>query len=238
VAEGKKKKPKSGAKQGAKKKKRAPKAASAAAPVETKRSARPFGDAAPATKARPGINPTVWIALGVVAVVIGGVIWQVIASDNDNVPEMLVARVIETHPHDRQAFTQGLLWHDGKLYESTGLRGRSTLRRVDLESGEVEERAQMPAEIFAEGLALVGDRLIQLTWQNHKALVYELDSFEKIDELEYEGEGWGLCYDGERLVMSNGSDRLQFRDPETFERTGSVRVTRAGQPVRALNELE
>jgi glutaminyl-peptide cyclotransferase len=219
--------------------KKAPAKKRAAEPAAPRAFGEPRGAlAAPVPAARRPVNPTVWIALGVIAVIVGGVIWQVIARDNDIVPEMLVARVIETHPHDRQAFTQGLLWHDGKIYESTGLRGRSTLRRVDLESGEVEESAQMPPDIFAEGLTLVGDRLIQLTWQNHKALVYELDSFEKVDELEYEGEGWGLCYDGARLVMSNGSDRLLFRDPQTFERTGSVRVMRAGRPVRDLNELE
>jgi glutaminyl-peptide cyclotransferase len=228
VTEGKKRKKKAGAS-----KKKPAKRAAATAPSPEVRSSAPR-----ARRERRVVPPTVWIALGVVALVIGGVIWQVVASDTDIVPEMLTVRVIETHPHDRRAFTQGLVWHDGKIYESTGLRGQSTLRRVDLESGEVEEEKRMPAEIFAEGLALAGDRLIQLTWQNRKAFVYELGSLEKVDEFEYEGEGWGLCYDGERLVMSNGSDRLVFRDPDTFERIGSVRVTLAGQPVRDLNELE
>jgi glutaminyl-peptide cyclotransferase len=223
------------------KKKKAPRAEAAAEAPRPATSKPRLATSEPPRRASRSrwANPTIWIALSLFAIVIGGVIWQVIAREGtDIVPEMLTVRVIETHPHDRTAFTQGLVWHDGKIYESTGLRGRSTLRRVDLESGAVEERKSMAADVFAEGLAIVGDRLIQITWQNHKAFVYELDSFEKVDEFEYEGEGWGLCYDGERLVMSNGSDRLVFRDPDTFERIGSVRVTRAGRPVSELNELE
>lgn len=154
------------------------------------------------------------------------------------IPEALRAHVVRRLPHDPDAFTQGLLLHEGKLYESTGLEGRSSLRRVDLETGRVEQRVEVPETYFAEGLARVDDRLVQLTWQNGRAFVYDLDSFEKVGEFEYEGEGWGLCYDGTHLVMSDGSDRLTFRDPETFEVRRSVRVTRIGRPVRQLNELE
>jgi glutamine cyclotransferase len=147
-------------------------------------------------------------------------------------------KVIRAYPHDPGAFTQGLLFLDGKLYESTGLYGRSSLRRVDLASGQVEARAGVPDGLFAEGLARVGDRLIQLTWKEGKALVWDLATLRKLSEFSYEGEGWGLCYDGRRLVMSDGSDRLVFRNPTSFAKEGEVLVRRAGMPLRNLNELE
>lgn len=154
------------------------------------------------------------------------------------IPEALRVRVVERRPHDPDAFTQGLLFHEGELYESTGLEGESSLRRVDLATGEVRQRVEVDEALFAEGLALVGDRLFQITWQNHKALVYDRRTFEKVAEHTYEGEGWGLCYDGTHLVMSDGSDRLFFRDPESFEVRRTVRVTKVGRPLRYLNELE
>jgi glutaminyl-peptide cyclotransferase len=145
--------------------------------------------------------------------------------------------VVRTLPHDPRAFTQGLVYHDGRFLESTGLRGRSSLRRVVPETGAVEHRVDLSSDRFGEGLALVGSELIQLTWQNRVALRYDLD-FARIGTFDYEGEGWGLCYDGERLVMSDGSSKLYFRDPKSFAITGSVEVTRGGAPVRDLNELE
>jgi glutaminyl-peptide cyclotransferase len=154
------------------------------------------------------------------------------------IPEDLVPQVVQSFPHDRQAFTQGLLLFEGKLYESTGLQGRSSLRRVDPESGVVEARVDLPPELFAEGLARVGSQLFQITWRDGRALVWELGGFKKVREHSYPGEGWGLCHDGRRLVMSDGSDRLTFRDAGTFARTGDVAVTRAGEPVKHLNELE
>jgi glutamine cyclotransferase len=152
--------------------------------------------------------------------------------------DAMVTQVVRTYPHDTRAFTQGLVYWDGGLYESTGLVGRSSLRRVDAESGAVEAEARLDPPIFAEGLARVGDELIQLTWQNERAFVWKLSSLERVREHSYRGEGWGLCYDGKRLVMSDGSDRLTFRNPADFGEIGSVRVVRAGQPVRDLNELE
>jgi glutaminyl-peptide cyclotransferase len=145
--------------------------------------------------------------------------------------------VIATFPHDPEAFTQGLVLHGGKFFESTGLLGRSTLRRVTLATGEVEQSVALPDDHFGEGLALAGDRLIQLTWQNQVAFVYDLD-FDATNPFGYEGEGWGLCYDGEKLVMSDGSSRLTFRDAVSFEVIGGVDVLSAGEPVTALNELE
>jgi glutamine cyclotransferase len=147
-------------------------------------------------------------------------------------------KVLRSFPHDSRAFTQGLLMWGGKLYEGTGLYGRSTVRRVDLVSGLVEQEAALPAEIFGEGLARVGERLFQLTWKSHKALVWDLATLEKVAEFSYEGEGWGLCFDGKHLVMSDGSDRLTFRNPTSFAKEGEVRVRRDGRPVAHLNELE
>ncbi|HYG63401.1 MAG TPA: glutaminyl-peptide cyclotransferase, partial [Thermoanaerobaculia bacterium] len=153
-------------------------------------------------------------------------------------PERLRAQVVSIRPHDPQSYTQGLLWHDGSLYESAGHYGQSSLRQVDPATGEVRRRLDLPPQYFAEGLTLVGDRLIQLTWHEGTALVYRLSDFGKLKELTYTGEGWGLCHDGKRLVMSDGSDRLTFRDPETFAVQGQVRVTLEGRPLEQINELE
>lgn len=145
--------------------------------------------------------------------------------------------VIRVYPHDPGAFTQGLLFYGGKLYESTGLRGRSSLRRVALATGVVEAKLELANDLFGEGLALAGDRLIQLTWQNHVALVYDL-AFERVGSFDYEGEGWGLCDDGRRLIMSDGSSHLFFRDRDSFALISDVDVSHHGRPVPRLNELE
>ncbi len=146
--------------------------------------------------------------------------------------------VVATHPHDPEAFTQGLVFDGGRLFESTGLRGRSTLREVDLETGEVLRSIDLDEQYFGEGLALVDDRLILLTWQSQTAFVHDRDTFELLATFDYTTEGWGLCRDGDRLVMSDGTAELVFRDPDTFEPTGAVTVTLDGQPVERLNELE
>lgn len=149
-----------------------------------------------------------------------------------------VPEILETYPHDPAAFTQGLLLEDGRFYESTGLYGQSTLREVVPETGEVLREVALPAEYFAEGLTLVNDLLIQITWNEGTAFVYDLETFEQTGTFSYEGEGWGLCFDGESIVMSDGSPTLTLRDPETFAATGTVEVTLDGQPVEELNELE
>ena len=147
--------------------------------------------------------------------------------------------MLATHPHDTSSFTQGLLWFDGLLYESTGLRGQSVLRIIDLPTGRVLQETADDPQHFGEGLALVGDQLIWLTWQAGTAGVYHRDTLDLTGSFQYSGEGWGLCHDGTRLVMSDGSNTLTFRHPTTFEATGSVAVTRAdGSPVNQLNELE
>lgn len=152
--------------------------------------------------------------------------------------ETLVPEVIAEYPHDPDAFTQGLLLHNGFFYESTGLYGESDLRRVDPETGAVLQQVDLNDQIFAEGLALIDDRLIQITWRENIAIEYDLETFEVNNVFEYEGEGWGLCFDGEALYMTDGSDNLFLRDPETFELLAIIPVTLRGQPVFNLNELE
>jgi glutaminyl-peptide cyclotransferase len=158
--------------------------------------------------------------------------------------ERLEVRVLAEYPHDPEAFTQGLLVHDGLLYESTGRHGASELRRVAPETGEVLLRRELPGHFFGEGLALVpgsgGEpaRLVQLTWQEETALVWDAADLTARGELAYRGEGWGLAWDGSRLVMSDGSSWLSFREPAGFAEVERLRVTLGGRPVSRLNELE
>jgi glutaminyl-peptide cyclotransferase len=150
----------------------------------------------------------------------------------------LGVKVREVLPHDPGAFTQGLLWHDGRLYESTGEFGTSSVRRIDPATGTVEKEISLADDLFGEGLALIDERLIQLTWQRGVALVYDLETFEEIDRYSYDGEGWGLCYDGYRLYMSNGTATLSIRERESFDEVDLLQVTLEGRPLGALNELE
>jgi len=152
--------------------------------------------------------------------------------------QSLTVKVLAEHPHDPGAFTQGLLWYSGKLFESTGQFGQSGVRRVELPTGNVELGTSVSADLFGEGLAEFDHQLIQLTWKNGKALYWDLATLKPIKEVAYEGEGWGLCFDGNRLVMSDGSDRLTFRDPKSFAEVGHVDVRKDGSVVRNLNELE
>jgi len=147
--------------------------------------------------------------------------------------------VVARYPHDAEAFTQGLVYHeDGILYEGTGLWGESSLRRVDLATGAVLQRRDLAPQYFGEGIVVVGDRIVQLTWKAGVALVYDRDTFEPLGEYRYPGEGWGLTYDGERLIMSDGTSRLRFWDPDTLAEIGSVEVVDGEEPVDDLNELE
>ena len=147
-------------------------------------------------------------------------------------------RVHRALPHDPQAFTQGLLWWNGKLYESLGERGKSELRRIDPATGEVEQRSPIPVFFFGEGLALAGERLVMLTWQAQRAFLFHRDSFAKLGTFTYQGEGWGLCHDGARFVMSDGTSKLTFRDSASFAFAGAVEATLDGVPLAHLNELE
>jgi glutamine cyclotransferase len=147
-------------------------------------------------------------------------------------------RVVHTYPHDPQAYTQGLIYEDGYLYESTGLNGRSSLRMVDLETGRVLQRAVVPVKYFAEGLTDWGSSLIQLTWQSHIAFVYDRFSFRLLHTFNYSGEGWGLTQDGKNLILSDGTATLRFFNPQTFREVRHIVVKDHGAQVTQLNELE
>lgn len=146
--------------------------------------------------------------------------------------------IINTYPHDPQAFTQGLVVDDGILYESTGLLGRSSVRKVDLKTGAVLQIHRLPGQLFGEGITIFGERLIQLTWQSAVGLIYDKRSFRLLEEFRYHGEGWGLTHDGTRLIMSDGTATLRFLHPDTYGEVGSLTVFDGNGPVPGLNELE
>ena len=153
-------------------------------------------------------------------------------------PALYTFEVVNSWPHDKKAFTQGLIFHDGNLLESTGQYGESTLRRVELKSGKVKKKVDVGKQFFAEGLTLLKGKLYQLTWQEHKAFVYDAASLNREKEFYLDGDGWGLTHDGESLILSDGSDQLRFIDPETFRVKRTIKVSDRGKPVRELNELE
>jgi glutaminyl-peptide cyclotransferase len=146
--------------------------------------------------------------------------------------------VVATWPHDPKAFTQGLVFRNGDFLESTGLNGESTLRDVDVKTGRVLKQVSVPSKYFAEGLAVMGDQAFQLTWQNGKGFVYDVDTFRLEKEFAYDGEGWGLATDGHSLILSDGTSRIRFLDPTTFRVVRTINVTADGKPVDQLNELE
>jgi glutamine cyclotransferase len=147
-------------------------------------------------------------------------------------------RIVHAYPHDPGAFTEGLFYLDGFLYESTGLEGRSSIRKEKLETGEVVQSRPIPPQYFGEGIVAWKDRLIELTWRSHVGFVYDLKTFAPLSEFQYPGEGWALTRDAHRLIMSDGTADLRFLDPDTLKETGRVRVTDEGRPVDQLNELE
>lgn len=146
--------------------------------------------------------------------------------------------IVRVYPHDRNAFTQGLLFRDGRLYESTGLEGRSTIREVRLTDGRVLRQAAVPPPYFGEGLTDWGDRLVSLTWQHGRGFIWDRRTFKKIGEWRYPGEGWGLTHNGREIVMSDGTPQLRFLDPATMKEKRRVTVTVNGQRLSRLNELE
>ncbi|MEO1799907.1 MAG: glutaminyl-peptide cyclotransferase [Cyanobacteria bacterium J06629_2] len=146
--------------------------------------------------------------------------------------------IVATYPHDPKAFTQGLIFDDGELYESTGLRGQSTLRKVDLETGKVLQKEKLDDRYFGEGLTLWEDRLIQLTWVSNKGIVYDRETLEEIQTFTYPTQGWGLTHNKQELILSDGSDILYFLDPDTYEEVKQIQVTDEQRPVDKLNELE
>lgn len=162
----------------------------------------------------------------------------VLGACTSGLPYEAVGTVVREYPHAREAFTQGLVFDGATLYESTGLYGESSLRRVDLETGEVLQIRRLPDQYFAEGCTVWKDQIIQLTWKAGKGFVYDKDTFDIQSEFDYHGEGWGLTHDGQRLIMSDGTSYLRFLDPQTLEETERIQVIDRGEPVTRLNELE
>lgn len=154
------------------------------------------------------------------------------------VPKELGYEVISEAPHDSSAYTQGLQWTDGKLYESTGREGESSVRLVDRKSGEVLKRRSLPPEVFGEGMVRHGNEIWVLTWQNKVAYVLDAENFRTLRTYNYQTEGWGLTSDGKELIMSDGSDKLVFRSFKDFSITRTIQVTERGKPLKLLNELE
>jgi len=178
----------------------------------------------------------------ITSLLIGGLLLSNCSSDPKQ-PEstetpVYAIKVVNTFPHDTAAYTQGLLYQDGFLYESTGRRGQSNLRKVELKTGKVLHQHDINPNLFGEGLALWQGRLFQLTWHAGKAFVYDLKDFKELGAYNYPGEGWGLTTNGKHLIQSNGSADLKFLDPNTFSEVKRIRVTDNGKPIKDLNELE
>jgi glutamine cyclotransferase len=183
-----------------------------------------------------------WRKAGVVVVALMIVLPAILLVSVNNNPANSAAlhytySVVDVYPHDANAFTEGLVFDGGFLYESTGRYGNSSLRGVGLETGGVLRLRSLQSQYFGEGIAVVGDRIVQLTWRSHVGFVYDRAGFGVLQEFEYPTEGWGLTYDGSRLIMSDGTANLYFLDPVTFQRIGQVTVNDSG-PVTELNELE
>jgi glutamine cyclotransferase len=163
---------------------------------------------------------------------------RVVQVVSDVVPELWIARPEESFPHDPTSFTQGLEFDGNQLYEGTGQRGQSRVAQVDLATGKILKKTDLDPAYFGEGITILGDDLFQLTWQEKRCLVYDKKTLRYKREMTYVGEGWGLCNDGSSLIMSDGSERLTFRDPETFEVLRTIEVNTHQGPVLNLNELE
>jgi glutamine cyclotransferase len=163
---------------------------------------------------------------------------QPISGPVNGVPPKYGFEIVNVYPHDADAFTQGLEYHDGKLFESTGQEGRSSLRAVELETGKVIKKVEVPSPYFAEGITLFAGKLYQLTWQHQIGFSYDANTLEKLGTFAYQGEGWGLTNDKHSLILSDGTNRLKFFDPTTFQMQRSIVVVDGKTPVTELNELE
>lgn len=186
----------------------------------------------------------IWAVCLLLVVFLAAVLWgqrskgSSISSSPETLSPYMTFEVVNTYPHDPAAFTQGLIYHEGYLYESTGLYGESSLRKVALETGTVLQQVDLPPQYFGEGLTLWEDTLLQLTWQEGTGFIYKLEDFKLLGQFSYPTQGWGLTQDGERLIMSDGSQYLYFLNPRNFRITGQVEVTYQGEAVERLNELE
>jgi glutamine cyclotransferase len=147
-------------------------------------------------------------------------------------------RIVNSFPHDPDAFTQGLIYENNTLYEGTGLKGKSSLRKVDLETGRIQQIRNLSSKYFGEGITIFENKIIQLTWKSKIGFVYDKDSFDLLQTFNYTTEGWGITHDGSRLIMSDGTDTIYFLDPESFNVTGKINVFNDTGPITKLNELE
>lgn len=183
------------------------------------------------------------IAIAIVLLAIVGFFWfrsgdgEISAVEGPITAKEVPYEVVNQFPHDPQAFLQGLVWHSG-FFESTGQFARSSLRRVEYPTGKILQKVDLDPQHFGEGLAMVDNKLYQLTWQSHRGFVYDRDSFKVLREFTYDTEGWGLTYDGKSLILSDGSDTLTFHDPENFKPGRKLSVRFNGRPLNELNELE
>ncbi|MEW4567266.1 glutaminyl-peptide cyclotransferase [Tautonia sp. JC769] len=180
-----------------------------------------------------------WLGVLVTLAVGGAGAWATwLATQTSRVP-IYGVEIVKVYPHDLNAFTQGLEFSGGQLYEGTGQYGRSRLRKVQLETGTVLKEAALPDEIFGEGITIWKDRILQLSWQERTGLIFDKETFELRGRFRYAGEGWGLTHDNQHLIMSDGTATLRFLDPESYKPVRSLRVaTPEGRPVDQLNELE
>ena len=193
-----------------------------------------------------GLLPFGGLVTGIITVIAGVIILLLVLNKpreiRNSIPEeftpVMTYEILNEFPHDPQAFTQGLVYHDGFLYESTGLYNESSLRKVDLETGEVLEQLDLPDEYFAEGLAFYDNKLYQLTWREGTGFIYSLEDFALLDQFNYQTEGWGLAYDGKRLIMSDGTNNIYFLDPGSQQIVKTIEVTFMGEEIDHLNELE
>lgn len=157
---------------------------------------------------------------------------------SDIIPEEYTCKIIETYPHNKTAYTQGLVFEDGILYEGTGQRKESVIRKIDFEKGETIAELNLPPQYFGEGITIFGDKIIQLTWTSRKGFVYDKNSFQLLTTIEYYTQGWGITTDGKKLLMSDGSETIHFLDPEYFNEQGKIQIYDQNGPVQNINELE
>src|SRR5580704_6062049 len=160
--------------------------------------------------------------------------WLLAAVTAFGATPMYSYRVVHVYPHDRTAFTQGLEFHDGFLYEGTGLNGRSSLRKVELESGKVLQEIRLDSRYFGEGITVVDRKIVELTWQSHRGFVYDRDTLQSISNFDYPGEGWGLTNDGRQIYMSDGTAQIRCWNPSTFQELRRIKVHDGQRPVDAL----
>jgi len=186
-----------------------------------------------------GVRPSLCVIHAVLAALLC-VLLFIGCSDTKNSEKAIdyTYEVVKTYRHEPNAFTQGLVFENGFLYEGTGLNGSSTLRKVELETGKILQMHNLPAKFFGEGITIYSDRIIQLTYKSNVGFVYNKNSFELLQSFNYPTEGWGITYDGKRIIMSDGTSTLYFLDPETLKRTGHIKVHGNHVPVSGLNELE